>query len=785
MKLVIVESPAKAKTIEKYLGGDYKVMSSIGHIRDIPKSASKKANAVDIENGFKLNYEILSNKTQVVKNLRAEAKKADEVILAADEDREGEAIAWHVKEVLKLKKGEYSRITFNEITKEAILEALKHKKDIDMNLKTAQEARRVLDRLFGYGLSGLLWTKLWYGVSAGRVQSPVLRIIAEREREIMAFKPEIYYRINAETKFRKGNDKEIITLKYPGDLFDKKEVDKVEKACDTNKILEIVSIKETEVKKTPSMPFTTSTLQQAGNSFLGFSPSRTMRTAQKLYEKGYITYMRTDSPTLSKKALNEISFFVKDQFGDKYFKQRIFKSKSKNAQEAHEAVRPTDVTKAVLGFTEDEKRLYNLIWKRTIASQMVDAKTLRTKVEATNEELKKEKLKKFNITGTRLIFDGWLKIFSEGRGSDQILPELKKGDELDILKLNIEKKETLPPNRYSEAGLVKEMEARGIGRPSTYASTIKTLKDRNYVEVQGRTLYPTDIGMTVSTFLEENFKKYISDKFTANMEDELDLLAVGKDDYVKLLQNFYDKFTEEIKSKKDIAKITNIGKVGPEFPCPECGKEMVWKLSKAGKFMSCSDFPNCVGARTEEGKILEPPKKIGKPCPKCGVDSETYKEKIQKEKERREKWEKRKKKADEKGKEIKDFQPKEIIPGELVQRDGKFGKFISCSLYPKCKYIEESEEQKRENNTGVKCTECKDGEMVKRMGRFGEFYSCSNYPDCKNIIKTRPTGKLCPICGKLMMMGTKTIPERCSDKKCPMNRPDKLSDKDKKKYKII
>jgi DNA topoisomerase-1 len=777
MKLVIVESPAKAKTIEKYLGGEYRVLSSVGHIRDIPKSASKKANAIDIEAGFVPNYENLENKKKVISELKFAAKNAEEVILAADNDREGEAIAWHVREALKLKKGQYSRITFNEITKDAVLEALKNKRDIDMDMKTAQEARRVLDRLFGYGLSGLLWTKLWYGLSAGRVQSPALRILVEREREILAFNPERYWRVSAETKDKIGH---LINIKYPGDIFEEKEKEKVEKVCELQKEFEVLDIKETEISKKPNAPFTTSTLQQTANSYLAFSPSRTMRAAQKLYEKGFITYMRTDSPMLSKKATSEISFFISENFGKKYLENRVFKSKSKNAQEAHEAVRPTDISKTNLGGTDDEMRLYALIWKRTLSSQMMDARILRTKVTASNSD----KIKDFSLSGSRLIFDGWLKVFPEARGEDQILPEIFAGDVLRLLKLNVEEKFTTPPNRYSEAGLVKEMEERGIGRPSTYAATIKTLKDRSYVFSEGRTLFPTDIGMSVSGFLEEHFEKYISDDFTAHMEDDLDLLSEGKEDYVKVLSDFYEKFTSEVKSKKDVERISNIGDVDEKITCPDCDKNMVWKLSRGGRFMSCARFPDCTGARTEEGKALEGPKEIGKPCPKCGEETENFKEKTQAEKERKEKWNVRKKKADEKGNEIKCFETKDIISGSLVLREGKFGKFISCSEYPKCKYVEEDEHTKKENSTGVSCNLCKEGEMTKRMGRFGEFYSCSDYPDCKNIIKTRPTGESCLMCEKLMMDGTKTIPDRCSDKTCPMHRPDRLSDSDQKKYNV-
>lgn len=742
MKLVIVESPSKAKTIEKYLGGDYKVASSVGHIRDIPKSASKKVKAIDIEAGFIPNYIILDDKKDVVRKLKEMSEKADEVILASDPDREGEAIAWHIKEALQLKEGKYSRIIFNEITKDAVLEALKNKREININLKVSQEARRVLDRLFGYGLSGLIWTKLWYGLSAGRVQSPALRILAEREREIQAFKPQTYWRVSADVKSKEGK---LITIKYFEDIFNKDEKEQVQEICNKHKVFIVKKNKETEVQKKPNAPFITSTLQQSANSFLGFSPSRTMRTAQKLYEKGYITYMRTDSPTLSKKFVFEISFFIKEEFGKIYLENRVFKSKSKNAQEAHEAIRPTSASKVILGSTDDEKKLYSLIWKRTISSQMSSAKIIRTKILLSNSE----KIKDFVLTGSRLFFDGWLKIFPEARGEDQLLPKIKEKEKLELIELIIEQKETTPPNRYSEAGLVKELELRGIGRPSTYASIIKTLKDRQYADLEGRTLIPTDIGMAVSNFLEKHFSNYISDVFTSKMEDNLDLLSIGKDNYVKLLSEFYEKFTEDIKSKKDIEKITNIGEV-KDFFCPECEKKMVWKLSKKGKFMSCIKFPDCTGARTEEGKVLEGPKEIGRKCPKC----------------------------------MENISVKDEEKGQLILREGRFGQFISCSRYPKCNHIEESEEEKKENLTGVKCTECTNGEMLKKQGKFGEFFSCSNYPKCKNAIKAKPTGDLCPVCNKLMMNGTKTIPNRCSQKMCLMHRPDKLSEEEKKKYKV-
>ncbi len=728
-KLLIVESPAKSKTIEKYLGSNYQVLSSVGHIRDIPKSASKKANAVDVANGFTPNYEVIKGKERVISDLRKAAKEADEIIIATDPDREGEAIAWHIKEVLKLDEDDYSRVTFNEITKDAIIDALKRPRKIDYDLKTAQEARRVLDRLFGYGLSGLIWTKVRYGLSAGRVQSPALRILAEREREIMAFVPETYWSITADVKTKAGK---IITLEYKDDVWDKKEVDKIEKVFKTKSEFTITDISEKEQLRNPNPPYTTSTLQQSASNRLGFSPSRTMRAAQKLYEAGHITYMRTDSPALSKQATAAIAAFVTDEFGKDYLEVKVFKSKSKNAQEAHEGIRPTTINKPHAGITEDEKKLYDLIWKRTVSSQMKPAVSLKTKVVA---EIDKS-IGEFSVSGSRIIFDGWLKVFPEAAGDDVILPSLSVGDILTLLQLNTQEKQTTPPNRYSEAGLIKELEKRGIGRPSTYAATIKTLEEREYASKEARTLFPTELGMLISGFLEEHFATYISDVFTAHMEDDLDLMSMGKKEYVATLKEFYDAFTKSVTSKKDIPKITSLGPV-EDFVCPMCESAMEWKLARNGKFMSCVKFPECAGARKEDGSIMEGPKEIGEACPECS-----------------------------------DKFPDE---GKLVLREGKFGMFVSCARYPKCKFIKEDEETKRANETDVKCTECKDGMMMKRMGRFGEFYSCTNYPDCKHAIKTKPTGNLCPLCSKLMMEGTKTIPERCSVKTCPMHRPDKFN----------
>lgn len=607
MKLVIVESPAKAKTIEKYLkqidaSGGFTVRASVGHVRDLPKSNKK---AIDIEGGFVPHYEVVPGKAHVIAELKELSKKAKEVILATDPDREGEAIAWHIQEELKLKKPE--RIVFHEITPEAIEEALSHARSIDDNLRYAQEARRVLDRLVGYDLSGLIWKKVRYGLSAGRVQSPALRILMEREREIRAFVPETYYVITADTHTPR---KEHLTLTCAEEPRDKKEAEKIIDVVQKDG-LSITDVTEAEAKRSPRPPFTTSTLQQAASSRLGFSPSNTMRIAQKLYEAGHITYMRTDSTNLAAPARASMLAVAEKKFGKEYAQPRTFATKSKNAQEAHEAIRPTHIEKESAGTTPEQKKLYELIWRRTVASQMSDARVLRTKIEANTKD---KSVPVFAATGSRVIFDGWLKADPAARGEDVELPKVSSGEELDVKDVHMEEKQTTPPARYTEAGLIKELEKRGIGRPSTYASIMKTLADRGYVEKEGRSLKPTDTGDVVSTFLEENFPTYISDTFTAEMEDELDQIADGSREYAKTLKDFYTPFLKEVKKKdKEAGKITDLGPAPEEFICPVCGSKMVYKLSRQGKFMSCSRFPDCTGARTETGEVIsnEPAKPIG------------------------------------------------------------------------------------------------------------------------------------------------------------------------------
>lgn len=607
MKLVIVESPAKAKTIEKYLkdidkSGDFIVRASVGHVRDLPKSNKK---AIDIPAGFVPHYEVVPGKAHVISELKELASRAKAVLLATDPDREGEAIAWHIKEELKLKKP--ARIVFHEITKDAIAEALAHPRLIDENLRYAQEARRVLDRLVGYDLSGLIWKKVRYGLSAGRVQSPALRIIMEREREIRAFIPETYWVITADTATRA---KAALLLTCTEEPREKKVTDHIIDAVKKDG-LTVSDVSETEAKRSARAPFTTSTLQQSASSRLGYSPSNTMRIAQKLYEAGHITYMRTDSTNLGKPAQAAILAHVEKKYGAKYAEAHTYATKSKNAQEAHEAIRPTNINKESAGTTPEQKKLYELIWSRAMASQMADAKILRSKIEAATKD---KTVPAFAATGSRVIFDGWLKADPAARGEDVELPKVVVGEDLNVKDVSAEEKQTTPPPRYTEAGLIKELEKRGIGRPSTYASIMRTLDARGYVEKEGRSLKPTDTGDVVSTFLEEYFPTYISDTFTAEMEDELDQIADGTREYVKTLKDFYGPFLKEVKLKdKEAGKITDLGPAPAEFPCPVCGSPMVYKLSRQGKFMSCSRFPDCIGARTELGEVIsnDPAKPIG------------------------------------------------------------------------------------------------------------------------------------------------------------------------------
>ena len=613
MKLVIVESPSKAKTISKYLGDGYIVRASVGHVRDLPKSNKR---AVDIDHGFEPHYEIVAKKEPVIADIAANAAKASEILLATDPDREGEAIAWHIAQVLKDRLGaeirkKIQRVTYHEITKEAVLDALEHPRAIDQHLREAQEARRVLDRIVGYDLSGLIWKKVRYGLSAGRVQSPALRIIMEREREIRAFKPETFWVITGLWKTEKGDSLPLTCSVEPRD---KNVVEDILTRARSHKWF-IRDIEESQQKRSPRAPFITSTLQQTASSRLGFSPSRTMGIAQKLYESGYITYMRTDSTNMSPQAVGQIANVIEKNFGKQYLQIRTYTTKSKNAQEAHEAIRPSNFSKQSAGHTDEQKKLYTLIWQRAVASQMADALIARTKIVANTvavSDSTQPVIPDFVTTGSRVLFDGWLMVDFEAIGDEVKLPECHKDEKLDLVSIDSAEKQTQPPSRYTEAGLIKELEKRGIGRPSTYASISKTIEDRGYVEKENRSLKPTDTGDVVSSFLEENFPSYISDSFTADMEDKLDDIANGSRTYEKTLTEFYGPFHKEIKSKDKIAKITNLGAADPKFKCPKCGTTpMEIKLGKNGKFLSCSRYPDCDGALTIDGLEFKKDEPIG------------------------------------------------------------------------------------------------------------------------------------------------------------------------------
>lgn len=721
--LLIVESPTKAKTISRYLGSAFSVVASVGHIRDLPKSNKY---AIDIPGGFIPHYEITKGKEPVIHDIERAAQKAKAIYLATDPDREGEAIAWHVAEACKLKNAQ--RVVFHEITPTAVAEALEHPRPIDIHLLKAQEARRVLDRLVGYDLSGLIWKKVRYGLSAGRVQSPALRIIVEREREIRAFIPVPYWTIEGVFALP---DKQVLTLICETEPATQKETDRIIAAAQKG-AWTVLHVQETETKRSPRPPFTTSTLQQSASSRLGFTPSRTMSVAQKLYEQGLITYMRTDSVSLGKEAAHAALAYVAKTFGSEYASPRTYTTKSKTAQEAHEAIRPTTFSSRRAGATDEQHKLYELIFDRAVSSQMADARLMRTKISANvTENTNTDTIPDFSATGTRVLFPGWLAGDPRSRGEDVELPHTTPTTPLTLKEITGTEKHTEPPARYTEAGLVKELEKRDIGRPSTYASIIKTLYDRGYIDRDGRALVPTATGDVVSTFLEKHFAHYISDSFTAEMENDLDEIAEGTRDYTKTLKDFYTPFLKEVKAKATAEKITNLGDADPAHTCPTCGGKMVIKLGRSGTFLSCAKFPDCKGARKLDGSELEAPRETGEACPDCSN-------------------------------------------GKLIEREGRFGKFIACSNYPKCKYVKKSAEEEAKNKTGVSCPTCSLGELIGRRGRFGVFYSCSNYPTCKFIIKSRPTGARCALCSSLMMEGTKTIPERCSNKKCPNHNPHKL-----------
>lgn len=689
--LLIVESPAKAKTINKYLGDDFKVMATVGHIIDLPKSKL----SIDIENGYKPLFETIHGKGKIIQDLKKAIPKDGYVYLAMDPDREGEAIAWHVDSVLGFK--DTKRVLFYEITKEAILDAIKKPLDININLVEAQKARRVLDRLVGYKLSELVWKKIWYGLSAGRVQSVALRLIVEREESREAFNSEEYWEFFVDIVNRKGESLRAKLIKKDGRKYipsTLEEVNKIENLLGQSPY-EVVDILKKHVKRHAYPPFTTSTLQQMANNVLGYSAKRTMGIAQNLYQAGVITYMRTDSLNLSQKAIDDIRILIKKRYGKEYLpeKPNYYKTKSKNAQEAHEAIRPTDfnLTKVEIEskFGSAEAKLYDLIWKRAVSSQMneKEAEILTIYIECKD---KKHPLYTFSFGGEKILFDGFRKVLG-GVKEEKNLQEIStisKGDILAWKEFVKEQKFTLPPARYTEATLIKKLEELGIGRPSTYATIISTIQSRDYVLKEDKMLLPTDIGRVVTNLLRNNFKRLVDYKYTAKVENELDNIANGKSKYIPVIDAQYKPLVIEIeKAETDVKKEDIVILSTSEEKCPVCGSEMFVRLGRYGKFLSCSKFPKCKGMKDLSDKTdsidfvkyMKPEK-----CPKCG--------------------------------------------NKLLLKNSKFGKFWACEKYPECKgtiplLLNE------------KCPEC-GGNLVERRSKWGKtFVGCSTYPKCKYIKK--------------------------------------------------
>ena len=684
--LLIVESPAKAKTINRYLGDDFKVMATVGHVIDLPKSEL----GVDVEKGYEPLYQVIHGKKKILQELKRALPEEGNVYLAMDPDREGEAIAWHVQEYLKLKDAK--RVSFHEITKDAILQAIKSPSTVNEDLVEAQKARRVLDRLYGYKLSELLWKKIWYGLSAGRVQSVALRLVVEREEEREAFKPEEFWDFLVEVS-KDGEKLKIKLIKKDGKKYIPKkeqEVKEIEEMLD-NHAYKVVDIVKKELKRNPYPPYTTSTLQQSANNVLGFSAKKTMTIAQRLYQAGYITYMRTDSVYLAQKAIKEIRGVIADKYGKQYLpeKERYYKNKSKNAQEAHEAIRPTDFSFDSSKLSSDEAKLYNLIWKRAVSSQMNSEI-----VEDLNIYFQPNAELKYKLTflakGQKVIFDGFRVVYGTAKEDEtvQYISNIKLGDIFKKEKFLIEQKFTQPPARYTEASLVKKLESLGIGRPSTYATIISTILDRKYVERERKFLFPTDIGRVVVHFLKGNFTQLVDYQYTANVEDSLDEIAKGKKKYIPFLDGQYKPLMENIqKAEKNVKKEDVVVLGDSDEKCPVCGAKMVIKLGRYGKFLSCSRFPECKGMKdiNGEGEELDFNKylKVEK-CPKCG--------------------------------------------SRMVLKNGKFGRFWACENYPECKTT-------MPLLLNEKCPEC-GRNLVEKKSKWGKsFKGCSGYPECKYIKK--------------------------------------------------
>jgi DNA topoisomerase-1 len=721
--LVIVESPAKARTISKYLGAGWRVEASMGHVRDLPE----RDLAIDVDHGFKPTYVVVDSRKQVVGKLKSAAKAADIVFLASDPDREGEAIAWHLKEALKLKSP--SRIEFHEITKSAVEKAILAPRAIDMDLVNAQQARRVVDRLVGYKISPFLWRRIQKGLSAGRVQSVALRLVVDRENEIRAFVAEESWTIDAILRQKDAQDSFKARLAGWVGRDDKLEL-KAE--ADAKRLLEdlegaayrVAAVESKERLKQPYLPYITSTLQQDGSSRLRMTPKRTMKVAQELYEGielgqkgpvGLITYMRTDSTRVNDEMESKLKAYIKEHYGDRYY-GGVRKEKAKaGVQGAHECIRPTDLERtpeSIAGFLDsDQAKLYNLIWRRFVASRMAAAKYLNTEAQVHTD-----KGHLLLGKGSVVVFDGWFSIWGRDEKDDALLPQLTVDEVLDCLGLAHEQHFTQPPPRYSEATLIKELEKRGIGRPSTYAATISTIMERSYVRSEDRRLAPTELGEEVTATMVGAFGPIVDDHYTAQMEVQLDEIEEGKADWVAVVDGFYQPLVAMLEAAGENV-VVRTGET-----CPECKQgELLVKVSKFGKFKTCERYPACKYTEDAKGGPRGEAVVVGE-CPECGKP--------------------------------------------LVQKKGKFGPFVGCSGYPDCKHIQK-EEKAAPVLTGEMCPEC-GSPMQRREGRYGPFEACSAYPQCKHIKSREGGGKGgktwkkaskgvasgvdCPKCGKPMMV---------------------------------
>ena len=706
MDLIIVESPAKAKTIKNFLGKGYEVIASKGHIRDLPKS--RFGIKVDEETKHLVpTYSVAKENSAIVKEIKTLAKKADKIYIATDEDREGEAIGWHIAHAIKKDPQELPRIVFHEITKTAIKHALESARKIDMDMVNAQQARRILDRVVGYKLSPLLASKIQKGLSGGRVQSSTLKLVVDREREIQAFVPVEYWSID--TVFKTNIDANLISHK--GTKLNKMSIENESQAKDIEKSVLADSFKiskiETKERKTATPPpFMTSTLQQTASSKLGFTPKKTMMVAQTLYEgvktpdgtSGVITYMRTDSLNLAKEAVDGVRDMIESKYGKKYLPKnpKVYNKKAKGAQEAHEAIRPT-----MLSFTPevaqtflkaDEIKLYRLIYERFMACQMEDARFEQQSIIFKGDE------NEYRASGRKLIFDGFYAV-TGAEDKDKLLPTLKEGDDASLQSITPKQHFTEPPPRYSEASLIKKLEAEGVGRPSTYAPTIATLSSRTYVSIEKKQIIPTEMAFTVTKILEEHFANIVDINFTATMEEKLDEVSEGRVDWQKLLYDFYFPFMEQIeKGKENIVSLKLAKPLGRT--CPKCGEhELLLRSGRFGNFIACSGFPKCKYTEQcdAEGNAVEKKEEVAEDkCDKCGSD--------------------------------------------MIVKNGRNGQFLACSNYPDCKNTKSINVEEKTSETP--CPEC-GGTISLKNSRRGPFWGCNNYPECKFISKFEPTTIKC------------------------------------------